>query len=177
MRRPSRNEALGGLAAAARRVRRRRRRYVADQDGHVLGLVPPARLGGQIEGRVPPAFLEHQMFGEAADLRRAFRIDADEAHRSSDRFAGVRVLEHGEDFEGRRHGLDLVAEKGIAPDLVHLLVRGRQSLQARSASTTTSESSPCRRSLSLVLKPAMTLLTTISVATPSMTLMMHASAR
>ena len=45
------------------------------------------------------------------------------------------------------------------------------------ASMSTSESTPCRRSFSLVLKPAMTLLTTISVATPSMTLTMQTSAR
>ena len=42
---------------------------------------------------------------------------------------------------------------------------------------TTSERAACRRSRSLVLKPAMTLLTTMSVATPSMTLTMHTSAR
>ena len=44
-------------------------------------------------------------------------------------------------------------------------------------SMTTSERSPCSRSFSLVLKPPITLLTTISVATPSMTLMMQARAR
>ncbi len=90
---------------------RRRRRYVADQDGHVLGLVPPARLGGQIKARVPPAFLEHQMFREAPNLRAPDRIAADEAHRSSDGFAGVRVLKDGKDFECRRQRLNLVAEK------------------------------------------------------------------
>src|SRR5262249_62229891 len=42
---------------------------------------------------------------------------------------------------------------------------------------TTSESTPCSRSLSLVLKPPMTLLTTIRVATPSMTLTIHTIAR
>src|SRR5262245_30025956 len=42
---------------------------------------------------------------------------------------------------------------------------------------TTSDSNPCNRARNLVLNPPMTLLTTMSVATPSMTLMMHTSAR
>ena len=42
---------------------------------------------------------------------------------------------------------------------------------------TTSDKTPCSRSCSLVLKPPMTLLTTMSVATPSMTLTMHTIAR
>ena len=41
----------------------------------------------------------------------------------------------------------------------------------------TSDRMPCSRSFSFVLKPLITLLTTMSVATPSITLMMQANAR
>ncbi len=47
----------------------------------------------------------------------------------------------------------------------------------RSVSTRTSDRMPWSRSLSLVLNPLITLLTTIRVATPSMTLTMQMTAR
>ena len=61
-----------------------------------------------------------QVFGEAAEARPAFGVDADEANGADDRRAVHFELEHGEDFDGGRHGFDAVVEFRVGADEFHL---------------------------------------------------------
>ena len=72
-----------------------------------------------------------------------------------------------------------IAAALLAPLLIRRIMSGAGSPKPsmRSVSMTTSERTPWRRSRSLVLNPLMTALTTIRVATPSMTLTMQTNAR
>ena len=82
--------------------------------------------GRQLKARLARGFLFHEVFLEAAHFQARPQIDAHEVNGPGDHVAVgqktlvLRVLQHGEDFERRRHGLDLVLEDRVLanePDL------------------------------------------------------------
>ena len=117
----------------------------------------------------------NEELGEVAGLGPLLGPDADELDLAGDRLAAVA----GTVIRPKVSIVGAIASTSVAGDLPGSAPsprRGCRSRRGRCDSTTTSARTPCSRSRIFSEKPAMTELTTIIVATPSITLMMLASA-
>jgi len=116
---------------------------------------------------------------KTADRGPAFRVNPHDVNpdRHSLPVRAECKYQHARHFDSRGHGLN-VSSGRRAIDLRHHRIRVHLKSRYHPATRSPpSDIKPWNRSLSLPLKPAMTLLTTTSVATPSMTLTMQTNAR
>ena len=147
--------------------------------GHFIAALVVARVEAalaQLEQRVRRRTAVGRMLqirAEIADAPLRRRVDADQLHLPRHPAFAAAKVEHGRHHDRGRHALDLVARD--AADLLHVRLGVAHAFQAAGAKTT-SEMMPWMRFCISLVKPDITLLTTIIVATPSMTLMIDARA-